>query len=219
MILYHGSDKIIQFPEIGKGIKYNDYGQGFYTTESMEMASEWASKEISGFVNRYELSADDLVITDLNNYGIMAWLAVLLHNRKVNFRYREAKEAQDYIVKNFLPDLSESDVIMGYRADDSYFTFARDFVTNQINVSTLSKAMNLGDLGIQYCIKSEKAFRKLEFIDFITVNFSEYHSKFMMRDQRARRLYYEYREETSSGDGLFIRDIIRKGMTSNDKFI
>lgn len=37
-ILYHGSLEIISTPMYGQGKVYNDYGQGFYCTESLELA-------------------------------------------------------------------------------------------------------------------------------------------------------------------------------------
>lgn len=42
MIIYHGSKNIIEKPEFGKGNKKNDYGLGFYCTENVELAKEWA---------------------------------------------------------------------------------------------------------------------------------------------------------------------------------
>ena len=47
---------------------------------------------------------------------------------------------------NFLPDISEYDVIIGYRADDSYFAFAQDFVAGVISMQKLAEAMRLGKL-------------------------------------------------------------------------
>ena len=41
-IIYHGSQQIIETPKFGIGRKYNDYGQGFYCTENIELAKEWA---------------------------------------------------------------------------------------------------------------------------------------------------------------------------------
>ena len=42
LIIYHGSQQIVEIPEFGIGKNYNDYGQGFYCTESIELAKEWA---------------------------------------------------------------------------------------------------------------------------------------------------------------------------------
>ena len=36
MLLYHGSDHIIEKPEFGAGKKHNDYGRGFYCTQNIE---------------------------------------------------------------------------------------------------------------------------------------------------------------------------------------
>ena len=47
--LYHGSSRIIEKPVFGYGKPYNDYGLGFYCTESLEMAKEWGvGRECSG---------------------------------------------------------------------------------------------------------------------------------------------------------------------------
>ena len=52
IILYHGSNEKIERPIFGKGKVYNDYGQGFYCTEHIELAKEWACNEgVDGFAN------------------------------------------------------------------------------------------------------------------------------------------------------------------------
>lgn len=52
--LYHGSSKIIKKPMFGVGKRYNDYGLGFYCTESLDMAKEWGvSENNDGFANCY----------------------------------------------------------------------------------------------------------------------------------------------------------------------
>ena len=38
MIIYHGSQQIVEVPKFGIGKTYNDYGQGFYCTEDIELA-------------------------------------------------------------------------------------------------------------------------------------------------------------------------------------
>ena len=52
IVLYHGSKEKIEKPLLGKGKVYNDYGQGFYCTEHIELAREWSCNEgVDGFVN------------------------------------------------------------------------------------------------------------------------------------------------------------------------
>ena len=67
-VLYHGSTKVIEQPILGLGNPKNDYGLGFYCTENLELAKEWASTERSdGFANSYEIDLDGLNILHLNN--------------------------------------------------------------------------------------------------------------------------------------------------------
>lgn len=40
--LYHGSEQLIEEPTFGKGKGNNDFGLGFYCTESEDLAKEWA---------------------------------------------------------------------------------------------------------------------------------------------------------------------------------
>ena len=55
--LYHGSEKIIENPIYGKGKLNNDYGRGFYCTEDIELAKEWAcAKGNNGYVNCYKVN-------------------------------------------------------------------------------------------------------------------------------------------------------------------
>ena len=48
MILYHGSNHIIDKPLYGAGKKYNDYGIGFYCTENIELAKRMVCIRQSG---------------------------------------------------------------------------------------------------------------------------------------------------------------------------
>ena len=42
LTIYHGSPEIFEKPQFGKGKPYNDYGRGFYCTEHIELAKDWA---------------------------------------------------------------------------------------------------------------------------------------------------------------------------------
>ena len=45
--LFHGSEKVIEHPVFGAGKKHNDFGLGFYCTESEALAKEWAASAVS----------------------------------------------------------------------------------------------------------------------------------------------------------------------------
>lgn len=74
MILYHGSPFIIEKPKLSKGKVSNDYGQGFYCTENIEMAREWAckGKEPPAFVNIYEVDLSGLKVLNLSEQAFGA---------------------------------------------------------------------------------------------------------------------------------------------------
>ena len=218
-ILYHGSSKIIQSPKFGEGKIYNDYGQGFYCTEYLELAKEWAcTYNIQGYANKYELNLEGLKVINLSSkeYTVLNWLAILMENRIVNLSNPIQKRAKEYLLNNFLPNYKDYDVIIGYRADDAYFLFARAFISNEISLSQLSLAMKLGKLGMQYCLKSRKAFNQLKFVDYLVADNMVYYNKKKTRDDNARN---EYLKELENSDlnGLYMRDIIREGIKNDDK--
>ena len=219
MIIYHGSEKIIEKPVYGKGNLRNDYGRGFYCTESEELAKEWAcSNNKNGFANKYEFDTEGLNILYLNSekYNILHWLAILTKNRTYWENSTISEVAKKYLAENFMIDTTEYDVIIGYRADDSYFSFARDFVSGTISYRQLSEAMELGNLGEQIVLISEKAFENIRFISNSPADVQIYYKKKKDRDQKARKKYRETKGMESLKDELFIIDIMREGMKQND---
>ena len=215
--VYHGSQKVITSPTFGLGKKHNDFGPGFYCTEHKELAKEWAvSSSRNGFSNRYTLETSYLKILNLNTpeYTILNWLAVLVENRRFSLKYPAAARAWKYLIDHFGVNVNAYDLIIGYRADDSYFDYAEAFLNNAITVSQLSAAMRLGKLGEQIVIKSEYAFQKLKFEDFEVAEKDRYYVLRKSRNDAANQLYQKILEEDS--DGLFIQDIIRKGVSNDD---
>ena len=223
MIIYHGSKDIIEKPEFGKGNKKNDYGLGFYCTENVELAKEWAcsNNETNGYANQYEIDLNEYKILDLREekYSILNWMAILLKFRTFDVNTPISVQAKEYILENFYVDVEEYDVIIGYRADDSYFSFAKDFINNTISVKQLAEAMHLGELGIQIVLKSEKAFDTVKFISYELAECKEYYVKRVSRDKKARETYLNNHRQNLVFDGLFVMDIIRKGLKNGDKIL
>ena len=216
MIVYHGSKNIIEKPIYGFGNIYNDYGLGFYCTENLSLAKEWACSEYNynGYANIYEIDLLKLRVLDLRNsqYSILNWLAVLLKHRRFDLSNMLASEAKQYIIDNYYIDVNEYDIIIGYRADDSYFSFARDFVNNAISLEQLSEAMLLGELGIQIVLKSEKAFQKIEYKGYEIADCKEYYVRRLSRDKKAREKYFNECRKEFKKDALYVLDLIRKGI-------
>ena len=214
MILYHGSENIIERPLLGGGRKNNDYGQGFYCTREIELAKEWACTEsVSAYVNKYELDMNGLNILDLSKqrFSTLNWLAILVNYRKIRVTTPVMKRAMEWLINHFLIDINDYDVIVGYRADDSYFSFARAFINNQISLAQLSYAMQLGELGVQYVLKSEKAFEALTYTGYEAVDRTIYYAKRKRRDEKARDAFMKELEKEEPS-GVFIRDLMKEGL-------
>ena len=214
--LYHGSPLIVEKPEYGKGKPYNDYGKGFYCTKHFELAKEWAVGENSdGFVNKYEIDLSKLKILDLldQKYNILHWLALLLKNREFSIKSPVSVRGKEFILNQYLINTDSYDLIIGYRADDSYFAFARDFISNTISLEQLNYAMKPGELKEQFVLISEKAFEKIKFISSEPVSRIEYFPKRKTRDENARNMYRKQLDEMDI-NGVYLRDIINGAQIS-----
>lgn len=190
VILYHGSPNMIIAPQYGFGKDKHDYGKGFYLTENIDLAKEWAvcrPNETNGWVHKFELDTKDLKILDFQKRNPLSWLAELM-------KHRDAADSKRYKVlsKKFIAeyglDTSGYDVIKGWRANASYFYIAKEFVRDNIDIEILEELLSLGGLGIQYCVKSKLAYSKLTEIEegLICVDYSEFNEKYNARDICAR---------------------------------
>ena len=218
--VYHGSKDIIEKPIFGKGKTYNDYGLGFYCTDTLEMAKEWGiDKNRDGYANIYEIDVDTLSILDLNEgkYSILHWLAILLENREFDIPSALALEAKEYILKNFKVDYQKYDAIIGYRADDSYFSFAQDFINGTISYRQLTNAMHLGNLGQQFVLKSKKAFDEIKFSGYEIAENQIWFAKKEQRDKSARREYLDVERNKRQRGDIYITQIMDEEMKPDDE--
>lgn len=212
LTLYHGSTKIVTNPQFGVGRKTNDYGPGVYCTQEIELAKEWSCQTIQdGYVNQYRLNINHLNIMDLTrmDYSTLHWQALLNDNRQPAITTVVGLEGAQYLRSRFLPDTANVDIIIGNRADDSYFSFVRSFLNNEITLAQLEKAMQLGNLGLQVMIKSEKAFQQLEYQGFEIADGNVYFGKRKKRDEDARQSFSEEQNKKNI-DGIYMIDLIRE---------
>lgn len=189
--LYHGTPDKIVVPTFGKGEEKHDYGQGFYLTESIDLAKEWAvcrPNETNGYVHQYELDTEGLEILDFQEKGVLAWLAELMKHRDAADSKRYRILAKKFIAK-YGVDTGKYDIIKGWRANASYFYIAKEFVRDNIDIDILEELLSLGGLGIQYCIKSELAYSKLQEVanSLQTVEYAQFNEMYNQRDITARQ--------------------------------
>ena len=168
LVLYHGSQNKDVFPQFGLGDDKHDYGRGFYLTPNLELAKEWAvcvPSATTGWVHKYILNTEKLKVIDFQKEGILPWIAELM-------KHRDASDSRRYrvLAKGFI---------------EKYGINTEDY---DIDIEILKRLLYLGNLGIQYCIKTRLAFSHLkeEKDSLIEVDFNTYNPKYTSRDFEAR---------------------------------
>lgn len=190
IILYHGSPNKVVKPEYGLGDDRHDYGKGFYLTESIDLAKEWAvcrPTESNGWVHKFELDISGLNIVDFQENDVLCWLAELMKHREASDSKRYRMLSEKFIAKYGL-DTNECDVMKGWRANASYFFIAKEFVRDNVDIDILEELLSLGGLGIQYCVKSKLAYSHLRELSdgLMSVDYNEFNDKYNQRDIAAR---------------------------------
>lgn len=218
-ILYHGSEFRIEKPVFGGGKAHNDYGHGFYCTKSRDMAMEWAVGEThDGFSNRYEFEGKGLKVIDMRakGYTVLHWLSVLLENRVFDLRGEVISAASLYLKEHFAVDYADADVMIGYRADDNYFSFARSFLNGALSYERLCRAIRLGNLGLQVVLKSRRAFERIRFLDAEKASRETYLAQRLRREESARSDYMKLVAEPFDPNALYMTNIIQQEIKSDD---
>ncbi len=219
MILYHGSSVIVEKPDVTFGKNNNDYGQGFYCTEHLTLAREWACPgRRDGIVNVYELDPDGLKVMELGSAtdeDVLRWVAVLVRYRQLRTGSEIAEQGRKFLIGHFAPEVEEVDLVKGYRADDSYFSFVRDFLNNTVSLEQLGEAMKLGALGEQLVLKSRQAEAAIRFLQYEAVNWETWHRQRRARDEAARADYRRL-QGRAGFSGRYMMDILREDRNAAD---
>ncbi len=217
MIVFHGSPRLISVPLFGEGNPKNDYGPGFYCTTDLELAKEWACPDNSdGFANVFNLETDGLSCMDLSgkDYNILNWMAILVENRTFDISYPIVYQGKQFLLEHFLPPYKDYDLITGYRADDSYFSFAKAFLSNTISLEQLSRAMHLGNLGTQIVLRSHRAFDAIWKESTCPASAAIYHAKRVSRNNKAREEYLKMLKEAPKPGSVYLSQIIQENWTN-----
>lgn len=190
LVLYHGTSERRVVPTFGLGEDRHDYGRGFYLTKSIDLAKEWSvckPSQTNGWVHTFELDLEDIRVLDFQEHDVLSWLAELMKHRDASDSRRYRMLAGRFIERYGI-DTTNVDVICGWRANASYFYIAKEFVRDNVDVEILEELLMLGGLGIQYCIKSKKAFSQLrELANSPTmVDYREFNARYNKRDSVAR---------------------------------
>lgn len=211
-IIYHGSEFIIKKPEYLKGNVHNDYGLGFYCCSIKSLAKEWAAKRSGhGYVNKYQIRDDRLKILDLTKppfNNVLYWVTLLVHNRDLSTDLKDnCPRELKYLEDNYLIDISNYDIVIGFRADDSYFRFPESFIRSEITLESLNNIFEAGELGKQYVLISERAFKLIQFIDYEEV-FEKSRKDYYSRKNGADKVFRDLLNADRYSKGTRLRDLV-----------
>lgn len=216
MKIYHGSKVVIKEPNVKGSNELNDYGPSFYLTKDLEAAKSWACKNDSiGIVNEYEIrdqSFDSLKILDLTNktkFSVLNWMAILMHFRQLDVSFIKNNELTLNWLKKYYIDVNEYDVIIGFRADDSYFRFPLRFISNDLAFEDLEDVFLSGELGVQYAFMSQRAIKMLKFQNAIECD-SKYLGHYYSIVSKASKEFDELVNRPRDPNKKYILDLMRE---------
>jgi len=174
-------------PTSGLGNDRHDYGNGFYLTDDIELAKEWAvckPNEKNGWVHTYTLH-----INNLNIFFQKVDILILMKHRNASDSKRYKMLATKFISK-YDVDISHYDVIRGWRANALYFYIAKEFVRDNVDIAILEELLSLGGLGMQYCIKSKLSYDNLFEVkeELHSIEYYKFNNKYNRRDIKARKI-------------------------------
>ena len=134
----------------------------------------------------------------------------LLYNFKIlssTFKNKN-KPALDWLEKYYI-DVTQYDVVIGYRADDAYFRFPSRFITNDLSLEDLEDVFLSGDLGVQYVFVSEIAIKSLSFVEKIDCDNSFINHYYNIVKEASKR-FDDLLNKTSDPNKTYLFDLMRK---------
>ena len=204
-VLFHGSKKTIEGEiDINRSDDNNDFGKGFYLSETLEAAATFVSSFEKSSIYRFTFENTDLkcVKFDVST----EWMIAIAY-----YRGRINEYVNNDIVKNIVNKVDEADFIIAPIADNRMFRIINDFIDKMITDEQCKHCLSATNLGFQYVIKSKKAINHLKMIgkDYLcTSEKKDYLEKrrdfTKLGDDKVKAARVKYR-----GKGKYIDELLR----------
>ena len=144
MLLYHGSNTVVEKPDVSFSRVNLDFGQGFYLTSHFKQAKNWAIRKKrfekgESIVNVYNFDEDVLNEFQIKKFETESeeWLEFVAKNRKGNFLE------------------SDFDAVFGPVANDRVFEAVTMYLDELWDASTTLKALKYYKLNDQWCLRNQ----------------------------------------------------------------
>ena len=168
-VLYHTSNQIIKVPDIHRGRKNADFGQGFYLTPDKEFALRWAGE--GAVVNEYIFDSTGLEIRSFSR--TKDWFEYIFQNRR----------AKDSI---------NADAVIGPVANDTLYDTFGIITSGFLSPDEALRLLLIGPEYTQYAIKSRKAVNQLRWTAAYKAEDSyKYRDLVKKEEQEYQRLFAE----------------------------
>lgn len=154
MILYHGSNMIVEKPRLIEQNRFLDFGYGFYTTTNKVQAINFAEKVVvrrggAAILNVYEI--DDSIINELN---------------KIKRFNEPGEEWLDFVTahRNGTYNGEQYDIIIGAVANDDVYRTLQVYSAGLLTKTQALEALKIKKLFNQYVFATNEAIALLKFI-------------------------------------------------------
>ena len=205
LVLFHGAKKDLLMPiDLTKSKRSNDFGIGFYLSESYLQAANYISA-----LNRNKVYAFNLNMNGLKTYKFVVdndWMIAIAYFRGWLNEYNN----HPFILK-VLEELKDADVIIAPIADNRMFDIINEFIENEITDEQCKHALAATNLGFQYVLKTQKAIDNLSFLRemYVSSNEKDYctNSRISLTNnglQKVKMARIEYK-----GKGKYIEEILK----------
>jgi hypothetical protein len=154
MTLYHGSNIIVEKPNLGLSRKNLDFGIGFYTTVNKEQAIAFAKK----IMLRKDPKGQSVSTYDFNMDAAESTLDILrfLSPDRLWLDFVHQNRHGTYTGKMY-------DLVIGPVANDDVFATLIVYEQGILNVEQTLEALKVKELYSQYVFKTEKALSFLKY--------------------------------------------------------
>ncbi len=154
MKLYHGSNLIVEKPEIIQGNRTLDFGNGFYATSSFPQAKRWSEvvvkrrRQGAAVVSVYQFDKKALSELQVLHFeqADENWLDFVVANRKAQ------------------PIFEQYDLVIGPVANDSTLPVIDDYIDGRYTKAEAVARLLPQNLTDQYAFLTTKALSYLQFV-------------------------------------------------------
>lgn len=207
ILLFHGAKSRLEGElSIKKSRKNNDFGQGFYCSESLEQSAMF----IAAFPESslYMLEFDKTGLKG-RRFGVSReWMLTIAY-----FRNRLGEYSESEIMKDLIAQNKDVDYMIAPIADNRMFEIIDSFIDGEITDVQCQHCLSAMNLGNQYVFVSEQALEKVTILErcFLAGEEKAYYLKTKKESGELNRDKVKVARRQYRGKGKYIEEIMGCG--------